>query len=265
VVDGKVHLYADEGPGWFLDLFYVEKGADRFPPLAADDHEALAALAEAAGIVEPDGQKRFDVALAEFAKAEAAEPARAERLKARRALVEAEKAAKLLMEEHYKKLEDTNASLTELVDQLGGSLNDAKKFDDAKKKIAAAEAGWRDAVKVAAQDLNDVLGKFPSTIVRGLLATTVPDDALYGVEIPPAPKRASAPPAPPPPTPSGPAPGMPPRPNDIVPPPNAPTPGMDAAPGAGMDATPPMPGKDPLPPAKDVPAKDVPAMDGRPK
>ena len=258
VVGDKVHLYADEGPGFLLDLFYVEKGADRFPPMTADEHEALGALAEATGIVEADGAKRFDLALSEFAKAEASEPARAARLAGRRALVEAEKSAKFLIEASGRKVDETNTALDELAEQLGSSLNDAKKFEDAKKKIAGAEAAWREAMKVAAQDLKDVLVKYPSTIVRALLGSTVPDDANYGVDIPPAPTRPAGPPAMPPAVPGAVPPVAPPQPNGTVLP-QVPPPAMDGAPG-GMNGAPPAPGIDPPPPAKDVAG-----MDGRPK
>src|SRR5262249_44029270 len=92
--DGKTHPFHEEGLGWVYDnLFYDSKAAGRFT-YDADAHEARGLLAFAAGVTasierDDDGTKlievspkRFDAALAEWAKAAGADAARAPRLKA---------------------------------------------------------------------------------------------------------------------------------------------------------------------------------------
>ncbi len=240
VVGDKLHLFADEGPGWFLDLFF-DKGAERYP-LGADEYEAIGALAEAAGIVESDGAKRFDVALASFAKAATADAGRAARMDARRAFVEEDKAAKALLEESDRAVEGASSALTDAEARLFAALADPKKYEEARKAVLGAEGEWRKAIEVAKKSLSEVLTKHPASTVRALLEPKAPENAAFAHETIPPP--AKAPPAP------------------VPTPPAAPTP-APTVPGTAPAV--PDPGMEPGMAAPEGPRVDDPGMDGKPK
>jgi len=200
VVGDKTHLYADEGPGWFVDLFF-EKGLTERWSLAPDEWEGVGAIAEAAGIAEAsDSATRFDQALTAFAKAASLDAGRAARLETRKAQIEAEKAAKGKLDESAKLVDETAKAVDRLKGELEKSLSDQGKFDSIKKQILAAEADWRKALETAKNGVTAVVTGAGSTIVRQLLDSKIADDATFGVTIPPAPtgKSGSTPPPAPP-------------------------------------------------------------------
>ncbi len=238
LVGDKVRAFSDEGLAWFYDLFY-EKGAERYP-LSADDHEALAVLAEAACLLE--GGKAGDEALAEWDKAAAADPARAEKVKARRALTQVERDVRALLDEsdalHKQAVEELDA----LEKQL--NLPDAKKSAEARAGILAAEAGIREKLVKAKAKVLEVARDHGGSLSYVLLSDSRPEAARYAGETvpelpsgppgPPAgPADAPVPPSEPPPSPAVPAPSIPPTPPGLSP---TPPPASPSEPGMGGDA-----------------------------
>jgi len=262
LVGDKVRSFSDEGLGWFYELFY-EKTGERYA-LSAKEHEALAVLAEAACLLE--GGKAGDASLAEWDRAAAADPARADHLKARRALTQAEHDVRALLDESDALHKQAVDELDALEKQL--NLPDAKKSAEARTGILAAEAGIREKLAKARTKVLEVARDHAGTLSFALLSESRPETARYAgetvPELPPSPPGppagpvdAPVPPAQPPATPAVPAPSLPPTPPGLPPnpaptPPSEPgmaEPGMNGelggmgtpAPGAGE----PLPGAPP--------------------
>ena len=196
--DGKLHPFADEGLGWFVDLFF-EKAGERYP-LTADEHEALAYVAVAAGAYDLDGAAdKFDVALASLDKAAALDPARADRLGKRRKAIEQEKAVAALVRE-------SDALVREVAKKLGdyGDLDPTKgtaASQKARNEVIAAEPDLRTKLATARTRLDEAERGFLTTVQRAWLGDSVPAGANYAGETLPTDDDAAAPPArtPPPP------------------------------------------------------------------
>lgn len=240
LVGDKMRAFSDEGLGWFYDLFY-EKGVERVP-LGADEHEALAVLAEAACILE--GGKYADAALAEWDKAVAADAARADLVRSRRATTQGEHDVRALLDES----DALGKQAIEEMDALEKALNlpDAKKSADARAQILVVEAGIRERLQKAKAKVLEIGRDHPGTQLFALLSDVRPPTARYAGETvpdqppppPPPPGAGPVPPSEPPPTPAVPAPALPPTPPGLTPaiPPAGPgEPGM-GDPGMAGDA-----------------------------
>ncbi|MBL9087463.1 MAG: hypothetical protein JNM10_10000, partial [Planctomycetia bacterium] len=267
--DGKLRPFADEGLGWFVDLFF-EKAGERYP-LAADDHEALAYAAAAAGAYDLEGAAdKFDLAIASLDKAATLDPARADRLGKRRKAVEQEKAIAALVRE-------SDALVREVAKKLAdyGDLDPTKgtaASQKARNEVIAAEPDLRTKLANARARLDEAERGFLTTVQRAWLGDSVPAGANYAGETlptdgepatpptrqPAPPAMGDAPPAPTAPKDGGSAPGNAGTPdggNPSVKEPN-PAPGMADAPGdaPGGGAAPgmaePAPTGPQLPPAK---------------
>jgi hypothetical protein len=177
--DGKPHPFADEGLGWFVDLFF-EKGGERYP-LTADDHEALAYVAVAAGAYDLEaGADNFDVALASLDKAAALDPARAARLAVRRKAIEQEKAIAALVRESDALVREVSKKLTEYgdLDPTKGTAASQK----ARNEVIAAEPDLRTKLATALGRLDEAERGFLTTIQRAWLGDSVPAGAQYAGE-----------------------------------------------------------------------------------
>ncbi len=241
LVGDKLRSFSDEGLGWFYDLFYErekDKSAERYP-LGADEHEALAVLAEAACFLEAG--RYAESALVEWDRAIAADAARAERIGARRKVTEGERVVRALLDES----DALSKQAVEEMDALEKALNlpDAKKSGEARAQILRDEAGIRERLQKAKAKILEVGRDHAGTLTFALLSDVRPPGARYAGEtvpdLPPPPPAtpgdAPVPPSEPAPTPAVPAPRLPPTPPGMPPTP-APTPPSDpgmAEPGMG--------------------------------
>ena len=232
LVGDKLRSFSDEGLGWFYDLFYEkekDKSAERYP-LGADEHEALAVLAEAACFLEAG--RYGDSALAEWDRAIAADAARAERIRARRKVTEGERDVRALLDE----ADSLGKQAIDEMDALEKALNlpDAKKSGDARAAILATEAGIRERLLKAKAKVHEVGRDHAGTLTWALMSDVRPAERPVrrrdgpGPAAPPADRarrgagaavRAAADPA-------VPAPSLPPTPPGLPPTP-APTPPSD--------------------------------------
>ncbi len=188
LVGDKVRSFSDEGLGWFYELFY-EKTGERYA-LSAKEHEALAVLAEAACLLE--GGKAGDASLAEWDRAAAADPARADHLKARRALTQAEHDVRALLDESDALHKQAVDELDALEKQL--NLPDAKKSAEARTGILAAEAGIREKLAKARTKVLEVARDHAGTLSsRPALREPARDGTLRGGDGPRAAALAPGP------------------------------------------------------------------------
>jgi len=271
LVGDKLRAFSDEGLGWFYDLFYEkekDKSAERYP-LGANEHEALAVLAEAACFLEAG--RYGDSALAEWDRAIAAaaadDAARAEKIRARRKLTEGERDVRALLDE----ADTLGKHAIEEMDALEKTLNlpDAKKSGEARAAILATEAGIRERLLQAKAKVAEIARDHAGTLTWALMSDVRPPSARYAGEtvpdLPPpppaAPGDAPVPPSEPPPTPAVPAPSLPPTPPGLPPTP-APTPpsepGMSEPGMAGEDGRGELPGMGSMGPGTGEPLPGAP-------